>query len=160
LEFMILTAVRTIEVRRAEWDEISGNTWRIPAQKMKSGREFEVPLCDRAMEIIEEMRAARTDERVFPIARTSLLTVLKNLGAEVTAHGFRSSFRDFAGARTMFPREIAELCLAHRIGDATEQAYARRDYIERRRKLMDAWASFCTSPPAIFGEIVALHSAR
>ena len=166
LEFLILTAARTGEVLGASWGEIDteARIWRVPAARTKGGREHRVPLTDRALEIIATMQHARTGELVFPSAKLGrdlrarrattdrplsgmamqmLLRRMKVHG--VTVHGFRSSFRDWAGDATHFPRELAEAALAHVAGDETERAYRRGDALERRRELMDAWTTFCGS---------------
>ena len=111
---------------------------------MKAGREHRVPLSKRALEIIEELAEARVGERIFPRSNMAFVMALRRMGLEnVTAHGFRSSFRDWAGDATHFPRELAEAALAHVIGDKAEQAYRRSDALERRRELMEAWADHC-----------------
>jgi integrase len=154
LEFCILTASRSGEVYGARWAEINTaeKVWTIPPHRMKSGRGHRVPLSSRAVEILEEIAKARTSEFVFPsprgnrpLSHVAMAKVMDRLGArDATVHGFRSSFRDWAGHETHFPREIAEQALAHRLGDAAELAYKRGDFLEKRRALMDAWAAFCT----------------
>jgi integrase len=156
LEFLILTAARTGEVIGARWDEIdfSRKTWTIPAGRMKAHREHRVPLSDRALTILDEMRAARrdTDEAfVFPgrkpnttLSNMVFLMLLRRMGrGDLTAHGFRATFKTWASERTSFQNEIVEASLAHVIGDKVEQAYRRGDLFEKRRRLMDAWAKFC-----------------
>lgn len=155
LEFTILTAARTGEVLGATWAEIdlSGKVWTIPKERMKGGREHRVPLCDRSITILEKAKLLRRkDDLVWPAAAEGkalsnmAMAVLLNrrMGRDsVTVHGFRSSFRDWAGNATNFPRELAEAALAHAIGDETERAYRRDDAVARRRKLMDAWAAYC-----------------
>lgn len=152
LEFAILTAARSGEALGARWDEIdmAAKVWTIPRHRMKSGREHRVPLCERARAILAEMEPLREREHVFPGQRSgkplsvmALAMVLRRMGVKnVTVHGFRSCFRDWAGNRTKFPRELAEHALAHVIGDKAEQAYRRDDALERRRPLMQAWAQF------------------
>jgi integrase len=165
LEFLILTAARSGEVRGARWDEIDGNVWTIPPPRTKAHREHRVPLCARAVEILAEMRAVRTGDLIFEgrrgaISVQGLLDVLSHTGRKgITVHGFRSTFRSWCGARTNFPREVAEMALAHRIGDATEQAYARDDLFDKRRKLMDAWGKFCAAPSAGDAVVTPLRSA-
>jgi integrase len=164
LEFLILTAARSGEARGARWDEIDGNVWMIPPPRMKAHREHRVPLCVRALEILDEMRAVRTGDRIFEgrrgaISVQGLLDVLSHTGRKgITVHGFRATFRSWCGARTNFPREVAEMALAHRIGNATEQAYARDDLFDKRRKLMDAWGAFC-SAPSVGGDVVPIRYA-
>jgi integrase len=118
---------------------------------MKSGREHRIPLCQRALAILAEMQPLREGDHVFPgqrrgkpLSSMALEMVLRRMGIEdATVHGMRSCFRDWAGNRTDFPRELAEHALAHVIGDKAEQAYRRDDALERRRPLMEAWAAFC-----------------
>jgi integrase len=159
LEFCILTASRTSEALEARWDElnIKDKVWIIPAKRMKAGREHRVPLCERAMAIVDDMSGARVNDYVFaglkkdkPLSNMALAMVMRRMEAEerfksdgATVHGFRSSFRDWAGERTHFPREVAEAALAHTLRDKTEAAYRRGDALEKRRKLMDAWANYC-----------------
>lgn len=154
LEFLILTAARTSEVLGAQWDEIDleSRLWTIPATRMKAGREHRVPLADRAIDILATMAEVRTKDHpfVFPgqkanagLSGMALEMVLRRLDVEATPHGFRSSFRDWAGEKTAFPREVAEAALAHQVGDATERAYRRGDALEKRRELMRDWALFC-----------------
>lgn len=152
LEFCILTAARTGEVLGARWAEIGmdGQIWTIPADRMKAGRQHRVPLTGRAIEILEVMGAARIGDFVFPgqkagkpLSSMAMEMMLRRMKIEnATVHGFRSSFRDWAGNETNFPRELAEQALAHVIGDKAEQAYRRGDALERRRTLMEAWATF------------------
>lgn len=157
LEFVILTACRSGEALGATWDEIdlAAKVWTIPAKRMKNGREHRVPLVPRAVEILEEMAAIRSGDLVFPgqkkgapmsgAAFDRLRDRMKI--ADVTSHGFRSTFRDWCGEATEFPRELAEAALAHTVGDTTERAYRRGDALERRRKLMEAWALYLASAP-------------
>jgi integrase len=160
LEFCILTAARSGEVLGARWDEfdLEGKVWVIRASRMKAGIEHRIPLSARAMEIIERMAETRSGDFVFPgqrrgqpLGHTSLRRICAGAG---TVHGFRSSFRDWAGEETSFPREIAEQCLAHSTGNAVEQAYRRGDALEKRRGLMEAWASYCE--PHAGGNVVSL----
>ena len=136
----------------ARWDEIDldAKLWTVPAARMKAGREHRVPLTARALAILQTVEKVRTGEHVFPGQRRgrplsvmALAMVLRRLQLEnVTVHGFRSAFRDWAGNETSFPREVAEAALAHTVGDMTERAYRRSDALEKRRKLMAAWAAF------------------
>jgi integrase len=154
LEFCILNAARTGEVFGARWDEIDGDLWMIPGSRMKGGRPHEVPLSARCLEILTEIKAHSRGDVVFPgrtghnpLAAATFRWLLAKLGhADVTVHGFRSSFRDWCGERTNFPREIAEAALAHQIGNKVERAYRRGSALEQRRLLMDAWARFCAEP--------------
>ncbi len=152
IEFAILTAARQSEVRGATWNEIDfdARTWTIPGQRMKKGREHVVPLSDAALTILRTLGPGKPDSLIFTnlkgriIDRNSFRQVLaQRLGLKATMHGFRSSFRDWCGEKGV-SREVAELCLAHRIGDATEQAYARSDLLARRREVMDLWARHVT----------------
>ena len=119
---------------------------------MKAGAEHQIPLAPAALAILHPLYAARMGPYVFagrdparPASKNAMALTLRRLGAgEYTAHGFRSSFRDWAGDATSYPREIAEMALAHRVGDATEQAYRRGSALQKRARLMQAWADFCT----------------
>jgi integrase len=152
LEFLILTATRSGEVIGARWQEcdLEKGVWTIPAARMKAGRQHRVPLTARAIEILKLMRSIRVGEYVFPsreptkpLSSMVLEMLLRRMGQDaITVHGFRSSFRDWAGETTSFPRETAEAALAHTVGDQTERAYRRGDALEKRRKLMEHWASF------------------
>jgi integrase len=157
LEFAILTAARTGEVVDARWDEIDmkAGVWIVPPERMKAGREHRVPLSPPAMILLAEMAKVRlsTDPAaaVFPGAKAgrglsnmALLAPLRRMNrGDLTAHGFRSTFRDWIGEATNVPREVAEMALAHAVGDKTEQAYQRGDLFQKRRRLMDDWAVFC-----------------
>ena len=149
VEFTILTAARSGETRRATWSEIHEDVWIVPAERAKGRREHRVPLCNRALEIITEMKAKRLNDLVFPgqkggrpLSDMSLSAVLRRSKVDATVHGFRSSFRDWAGDATDFPRELAEAALAHLVGNETERAYRRGDALKRRRELMEAWAQY------------------
>ena len=151
IEFLVLTACRSGEVRGARWDEIdlNGGEWTIPAKRMKGRREHRVPLSARALEVLAEAKAhARRSEWVFPSATGLMLTsmdfsgLLKTLGVGAVPHGFRSSFRDWAAERTDAPHAVMEAALAHAIRDKVEAAYARSDLFERRRVLMEQWAEY------------------
>jgi integrase len=155
LAFTILTGARTGEAIGAKWDEIdlAAKVWTIPASRMKADREHRVPLAPAAVEIIERAAARRENGYVFPGARgaglsnMSFLMLLRRMGRrDLTAHGFRSSFRDWTAERTSFPREVAEQALAHTLSDKVEAAYRRSDLFDKRRKLMEAWARFCVTP--------------
>lgn len=158
LTFCILTAARTGEVIGARWSEIDGDVWTIPGTRMKSGRDHRVPLSLPAQQIIEELRAlsGEADGFVFPggrgtkpLSNMAMTAVLKRMGrSQITAHGFRSSFRDWARESTNFPREVAETALAHILKDKVEAAYARGDLLDKRRELMAAWADYCVAQPA------------
>jgi integrase len=156
LEFTVLTAARSNEAYGAQWDEIdfTKRLWTVSAARMKSGVPHVVPLSDRAMQILQDQYAIRSSSFVFPGARderpmsnTAMLSVLQQLGVAVTVHGFRSTFRDWAGDLTRFPRDVIEHALAHSVGNATERSYRRGSALDRRRELMDAWAAYCERPP-------------
>jgi integrase len=167
-EFLILTAGRTSEVLNATWDEFDTEReiWVISAERMKSKREHRVPLSDRARDIVIEMEKRRKGSFVFAggsasgYSNTTLLMLLRRMGrGDLTAHGFRSTFRDWAADRTNFAREVCEMALAHTISDKVEAAYRRGDLFEKRRRLMQAWARWCGSTqPA--GQLVALLPGR
>jgi len=169
LEFAILTAARTGEVNGAQWGEINRaeRLWTIPAERMKAGREHRVPLSDAALAIIDEMAAVRSGEFVFPggkarrpLSNMAFLMLLRRMKRDdLTAHGFRSSFADWAAERTAFPAEVREMALAHSVGDKVEAAYRRGDLFQKRRQLADAWAKFCITP-STGGRVVPIRSAR
>ena len=136
LEFTILTAARSGEVLGARWSEIDlvAKVWTVPASRMKAAREHRVPLSERAVEVLSALAAVKIGDYVFPGAKRggplsvmALTMVMRRTGAgNFTVHGFRSAFRDWAGERTNFPREVAEAALAHVVGDETERAYRNR----------------------------------
>ncbi len=157
LEFLILTAARSGEVRGATWAEVdlSAKVWTVPAARMKAGREHRVPLSPAALAVlakVQPLAGGQADALIFPgskpgvgLSDAAFNALLIRMGrkGEFTPHGFRSSFRDWAGEASTFPRELAEAALAHVVGDATERAYRRGDALEKRRKLMDAWSAYC-----------------
>ena len=151
-EFVILTAVRTGEARFARVSEIDleARLWTIPAARMKLSRDHEVPLCARAIAILKAVirKEASPDDFVFrglkpgqPLGMNAILHTLKSIYPDMTTHGCRSSFRDWAGDETSFPRDIAEMALAHAVGNEVEQAYRRATALEKRRQLMKAWGA-------------------
>jgi len=153
LEFTVLTAARTGEVIYANWSEfdLQEATWTIPAERMKNGRAHRVPLTPQAMAILNAEHEPGREGFVFPglksgkpLSNMSMLKTLERMGRhDLTVHGFRSSFRDWAAEATGYPREVAEAALAHSIADKVEAAYRRTDLFDKRRKLMSAWAQFC-----------------
>jgi integrase len=169
IEFLILTATRKNELVDARWDEIdlSKATWTVPAERMKKRIEHKIPLSGAAMNVLTRMQEKRINEFVFPatirgtkrISEAVMGRLMDTMGrGDVVPHGFRSSFRTWAGDETNFAREILEKALAHIVGDETERAYDRGDLFEKRRKLMDAWGKFATSDPARAGNnVVALQ---
>jgi integrase len=152
LEFLILCASRTGEVIGAKWAEIDldKGVWTVPGARMKAGREHRVPLTERALEILAKVAVSRGEsDYVFPgrrpkapLSNMAMDMLLRRMKRTETVHGFRSSFRDWAGETTSFPRDLAEHALAHNVGDEVERAYRRGDALDRRRQLMEAWASY------------------
>jgi integrase len=173
LEFVIFTAARTGEVLGARWGEIdpTAKVWAVPAERMKAGREHRVPLSDSALAVLQSVKplALMKDgtpdpaapvfpgtRRALPLSNMTMLMLLRRMKrADLTAHGFRSSFSDWTAERTAYPREVVEMALAHAVENKVERAYRRGDLFAKRRKLMEAWASFCESPPT--GEVVPLR---
>jgi integrase len=165
-EFLVLTAARTSEVLGARWEEIDleVKTWTIPGVRIKAGREQRVPLAPRCQEILQRAKSlADGGSFVFPgrtpsapLSNMALLMLLRRMNrADITAHGFRSSFRDWAAEKTTAPRSVVEAALAHVVKDKTEAAYFRSDLFELRRKLMDNWAKFATLKP---GKVIAIRA--
>jgi integrase len=155
LMFTILTACRTNEALASRWEEIDieNKLWTIPASRMKAGKTHRVPLSQASMDCLgpgrnpEDHIFATTDGR--PLSNMAMAMLLRRMGLlDITVHGFRSTFRDWAGDQTDHSRETIEAALAHVFGDATERAYRRGDALEKRRILMDDWASFLTNPPS------------
>ncbi|ESY42525.1 integrase [Mesorhizobium sp. LNJC384A00] len=152
-EFLILTSCRTSEVLNAKWIEIDSKLWTVPAERMKAKREHRVPLSDRCLEILKAANAiSKNPGYVFtgasgdrPLSNMVFLAILKRMKIRTTAHGFRSSFRDWAAEETSFPREVAEMALAHTITNKVEAAYRRGDLLEKRREMMQHWSNFVTS---------------
>jgi integrase len=168
LELTILTASRTAAALGARWDEIdlAAKVWTIPAKRMKSRIEHRVPLAPAAIAVLEQMQAQRCNEFVFPgqrghhISQLVMLRLLRSMGRDnITVHGFRSTFRDWCSETTNFPRDVAEMALAHTIPSAVEAAYRRGDLFEKRRKLMESWATFCAKPVGE-GKVLPLHTAK
>ncbi len=185
LEFAILTAARTGEVIGAQWREIdlAAKLWTVPAERMKGGREHRVPLSSRAIEVLNDVRETvderRADAFVFaggkadrPLSNMALEMLIRRMNAEcdppkwrdndgrpVVPHGFRATFKTWAGARTNIHREVVEAALAHVIGDKTELAYERGDKLDKRRRLMAAWCQYCLSPTKA-GNVVPIRAAQ
>lgn len=166
LEFAILTAARTSEVVGARWGEVDleAKVWTVPGIRMKAGKDHRAPLAPRALEILAAL--PREGEFVFPGAKAraplsnmSMLALLKRMGrGDLTVHGFRSTFRDWAAERTAYPREVAEMALAHAVSDKVEAAYRRGDLFAKRVRLMADWAKFCAAP-AGGGKVVGIRQA-
>jgi integrase len=156
LEFAILTAARSGEVLGARWAELDlhRGVWTVPAMRMKAGREHRVPLSRHALNLVQAMQVNRNGDFIFagqkpasPLSVMALEMVLRRMKIEnATVHGFRSAFRDWAAECTNFPNEVCEAALAHVIENKAEAAYRRGDLFEKRRKLMDAWGSYCSTP--------------
>ena len=150
-EFLILTATRTGEVLGMRWDELDGALWTIPGTRTKTRKEHRVPLSPAALAIIERQATVRENDFVFPgqrrhgLASTVLPGVLTRMGrSDITAHGFRSTFRSWAAETTDYPREVCEMALGHAIPSPVEAAYQRSDLFEKRRQLMNDWADQCS----------------
>jgi integrase len=163
LELAVLTAARTGEVLGAKWSEIDSKTkmWTVPGNRMKGGRVHRVPLSDAAVAVLQRMLMVRQNDYVFPGTRRGSLSnmtlprLLQRMGrGDLTAHGFRSTFRDWAAECTTVSNEVVEMALAHAISNKAESAYRRGDLFEKRRKLMDAWAAYCEQST---GQVIALH---
>jgi integrase len=168
LEFAILTAGRTAEVLEATWGEIdfAAKVWTVPASRMKAGKEHKVPLNAPALALLKQLEKEKLCSFIFhgrkagkPLSNMALLMTLRRMDrADLTAHGFRSTFRDWAAERTSFPREVAEAALSHTLGDKVEAAYRRGDLITKRTKLMDAWGTFCAQRFAPTSSVLALQA--
>lgn len=170
LEFAILTAGRTGEVLGATWAEVDldAAVWTVPGSRMKAGREHRVPLVPQAVAILQAMAQEHGREGYLfpskrkgkPLSNMAFLMLMRRMGrGDLTAHGFRSTFRDWTAERTAFPGEVAEAALAHVVGDKVEAAYRRGDLFEKRRKLMEAWADYCDRPSATDKNVVSIRSA-
>jgi integrase len=167
LEFTILTAARTSEAIAARRSEINAGKklWTVPADRMKADKEHRVPLSDRALEITTAA-AANEEDFIFPggrwrrpLSNMAMLALLRRMGrSDLTVHGFRSTFRDWAAERTNFPNEVVEMALAHAIDSKTEAAYRRGDLFEKRQRLMGEWDAYCAAIPKA-GELVEFGSA-
>lgn len=167
LEFLILTGTRSGEGRGARWPEIDleARVWTIPAERMKAKKAHRVPLSDAAMAVLEPLHEIKSGDGVFVfpkmggegfVSEAAIRNLMGRMGAgEWTIHGFRSTLRDWAGEATSFPRDVAEMALAHKVGDETERAYRRGDALEKRRALMQAWADFCSRAKS--KNVVLLH---
>ncbi len=171
LEFTILTAARTSEAVGARWSEVDEHeaVWIVPADRMKGRKEHRVPLSRPTVEILAKQREQGNDGFIFPGRRNRLplsdmamLVLLARMGrGDITVHGFRSAFRDWAAECTGYPREVAEMALAHAIGDKVEAAYRRGDLFEKRRRLMADWARFCAGSGSgkATGKVVTMRQA-
>ncbi len=162
MELLILTATRTTEAVAARWSEIDldQKIWTIPAERIKAAREHRIPLSSAAVALLHQLAKTKVNEFVFPgrpgkpLSNSALLALLKRMNrSDLTTHGFRSTFRDWAAEQTNFPRDVAEMALSHAIGDKVEAAYRRGDLLEKRRRMMEAWAAFAATKPAT-GKVV------
>jgi integrase len=157
-KFLILTAARTSEVLGAKWGEVdeAEGLWTVPAERMKAKRVHRVPLSDRCLEILARAKELSAgSEFLFPgrapdkpMSNMVFLMMLRRMEVTTTAHGFRSSFRDWVAETTSYPRELAETALAHAVENRVEAAYRRSDLLEKRRALMEEWAAFCSNEQA------------
>lgn len=167
LEFAILTAARSGEVRGATWDEIDlqALVWTIPAERIKAGKEHKVPLSEPAVALLKALPRFAGSPYVFPstkggqLSDVALLAVMRRMGLSYVPHGFRSCFRDWCAERTNYPREVAEMALAHAIGDKVEAAYRRGALFEKRARLMRDWAKFCGTVRGA-GEVTSMRGHR
>lgn len=157
LEWTILSVARTSVTVEATWPEIKDDIWVIPAERMKAPRDHRVPITPRMAEILEEMRPLAVaadglifpgEQRIEPLSNNAMLNLLERMKVEVTVHGFRSTFKDWAEDCTQHANVVIEQALAHAVGDAVERAYRRRDALAKRRILMDDWDRFCATPPS------------
>lgn len=154
LDFAILTAARSGEARGATWAEIDADAkvWTVPAGRMKAGKEHRVPLSADALALLKALPRMGGTDLVFPAPRGGVLSdmtltaVMRRMEVAAVPHGFRSTFRDWAAERTNYPSDVAEMALAHAIGDKVEAAYRRGDLFEKRRKMMADWATFIATP--------------
>lgn len=162
LEFTILTAARSGETRFARWAEIDLEKaiWSVPAERMKAKKEHRVPLSPAALALLESLPRSENTDLLFPAPRSNsalsdmaMLSVMRKRNLEATPHGFRSTFRDWASEHTNYPRELAEVALAHLKGDATEAAYWRGDVLEKRRQMMADWAEFIEPKALVADEV-------
>jgi len=165
LEFTILTAVRTGDVLGGRWSEIemATATWTIPAERTKSRREHRIPLSNEAVTVLREVKEFSDGSDIIfggqrreRLSHRAMPALMRRMGRPETVHGFRSSFRDWAAEQTSFSNDVVEISLAHAVGTAMTRAYQRGDQFERRRKLMSAWAKYC-SQPSMTSEVIPLH---
>ena len=163
LEFLILNASRSGEVRYAKWNEVDEKTWTIPAARMKAKITHRIPLTERCLEILEEAKnISQGSDYIFygykkdkPLSENTFNKLIKELGYDVHTHGFRTSFKTWTQEKTSYSREVAEKQLAHSLSDKAEAAYARSELIEKRKELLNSWAHFLTNNDT---KIVAMRS--
>jgi len=166
LEFAILTAARSGEVRGATWSEIdlAAATWTVPASRMKAGKEHRVPLSKQAISLLSAQPRIEGTDLVFsgkkdnkPLSDMTLNALMRRMGVDAVPHGFRSTFRDWAAERTNYPHQLADMALAHAIGNKVEEAYRRGDMLAKRAQMMSAWAAFCDRPVTTKGDVVPMR---
>jgi integrase len=171
LAFLILTCARVDEIVGARWDEIDlkEKLWTVPAARMKSHREHKVPLSEPAIALLQNLPTEDGNPHLFiglfrpALSRNALNAVLQRIGrSDITVHGFRSSFRDWAAEQTNFPSEIAEMALSHQVGSDVERRYRRTTLLDHRRRLLEQWAAFCTAAPMMekVGKVVPMHGRQ
>jgi integrase len=166
LEFAILTAARSGEVRGATWDEIDlhSKLWTIPEERMKAGKQHRVPLSEQALNLLKALPRLEGSNYVFPAVRGGMLSdmsinaVTRRMGVAAVPHGFRSSFKDWARSCTRYEDEVSELALAHANSDQTRAAYARDELLPKRERLMKEWAKYCDTVPST-GKVTPLRRA-
>jgi integrase len=169
LEIAILCGLRTNETLGAKLHEfdLTNRLWTVPASRMKMKKEHRVPLSDRAVKILQALPTEAGNEHVFigprkgGLSHSALQAVLRRMERQdITVHGMRASFRTWAGEMTSFPVHVLEAALAHQIASAVERTYVRGDLLEQRRKLMEAWARYCSGPVRETDNVVALRAAQ
>ena len=164
LQLCILTATRTSEVLQAKWSEmdLEKALWVIPASRMKAETEHRIPLVDRAIDLLQNLALVRRNDFVFPgignkpLSSMAMAMLMRRMGRIETVHGFRSAFSDWVSEQTSFSSETREQCLAHQISDRAEAAYRRGDQLDKRRKLLEAWAAFASPRAADAANVVKL----
>jgi len=167
VEFVILTACRSIEAREARWSEfdLTNGLWTIPKERMKAGREHIIPLSVRALNIVQEQSELKRSDFIFPYSDNlkpfsvnAPRALLKRMGRDETLHGFRATFKSWSTDQTNFQREVIEMALAHKIGNDVEASYLRTSAIDKRRALMQAWADYCGGEQSL--KVVRLNERR
>jgi integrase len=168
LAFVILTAARSGEVRGMTWSEVDepSGTWVIPAERMKARKEHRIPLPTAARDLLENLPRIEGSDFVFSAPRggklsdMALTAVMRRMNRTEVPHGFRSTFRDWAAERTNYPRDLAEMALAHAIGNAVEAAYRRGDMLQKRREMMESWAQFAGRVMPLDGTVIGINERR
>jgi integrase len=162
LILLILTACRTGEVVYSTPNEIQGDVWIIPSERMKAGKEHRIPLSTQVLELLNDL--GPSNDWLFPglkqgkpISTGTMDRLLERMGRkDITVHGFRSTFRDFIAEKTNFPDRLAEMCLAHQLADSVEAAYQRTDLLEKRKAIMQVWADYCL--PTQEGNVIPIRA--